>query len=135
MLAGVMRLPNGFHHLAIQVRDLEGMARFYGEVLGLPVVRRWKGDDGERSVWLGVGAGFIALERAAGEPERRPFRDDRPGLHLVALSILPSDRLTWEARLSANGVPLEHRTDYSLYFFDPEGNRVALSHYPEAAPR
>jgi catechol-2,3-dioxygenase len=82
-----------------------------------------------------VGTSFIALERASAEPERRPFRDDRPGLHLVALSILPSDRLAWEARLSSHGVPLEHSTDYTIYFLDPEGNRVALSHYPEAAPR
>ncbi|HWE22965.1 MAG TPA: VOC family protein, partial [Myxococcales bacterium] len=45
----------GHHHLAIQVKDLPGAVRFYGDVLGLKVVRRWPaegGRGGERSVWL-----------------------------------------------------------------------------------
>jgi glyoxylase I family protein len=130
-----MRGPNGFHHLAIQVCDLEAAVHFYTHVLGLEVLRRWRDDHGERAVWISVGSGFLALERTSGEPARAPFRDGRAGLHLVALSILPSERLAWEARLSAAGVALVHRTDYTLYFHDPEGNRVALSHYPEPAPR
>src|SRR2546429_5224907 len=57
----------GHHHLAIQVKDLAGAVRFYGDVLGLKVVRRWPHEDGrpgERSVWLSVGQSeeFVALE-------------------------------------------------------------------------
>jgi catechol 2,3-dioxygenase-like lactoylglutathione lyase family enzyme len=129
-----MREPTDFHHLALQVHDLERAVRFYTETLGLSVLRRWTDDRGERSVWISVGRGFLALERTSSEPQPAPFRDPRPGLHLVALAILPSDRFAWEARLSSAGVPLAHRTEYTLYFHDPEGNRVALSHYPEPAP-
>ena len=51
----------GFHHLAIQVRDLGAVERFYVETLGLAVLRRWPADvgvgAGERSVWLDTGNG------------------------------------------------------------------------------
>ena len=57
---------HGHHHLAIQVKDLAAAERFYVQVLGLRVLRRWPFDDGrpgERSVWLSVGRGeeFLAL--------------------------------------------------------------------------
>ncbi len=129
-----------FHHLAVQCRDLEACERFYREVLGLPVLRRWpvEGDPHapprDRSVWLAVGgseeAGFLALERVEDRPEPRPWRDGRPGLHLVALPIAPGERRGWEERLRAAGVEVVHRTRWTIYFLDPEGNRVGLTHYP-----
>ncbi len=126
-----------FHHLAIQCGDLERCERFYREVLGLPVLRRWpaEGEGADRSVWLAVGgseeAGFLALERVEGSPEQRPWRDGRPGLHLVALQIAPGERAGWEARLAAAGVEVVHRTRWTIYVHDPEGNRVGLTHYPQ----
>jgi glyoxylase I family protein len=125
-----------FHHLAIQCADLEACERFYREVLGLPVLRRWprEGQPGDRSVWLAVGdaaeAEFLALERVEGRPEPRPWRDGRPGLHLVALQIAPGERQRWEDRLAAAGVEVVHRTRWTVYFHDPEGNRIGLTHYP-----
>jgi glyoxylase I family protein len=128
-------VPPGFHHLAVQVRDLEGCERFYREVLGLPLLRRWPDDSGrDRSVWLAVEGGFLALERAEGGAEPRPFRDGRPGLHLVALRIPAAERDAWEARLAAHRVPVAHRTRWTLYLQDPEGNRIGLSHHPDEAP-
>lgn len=124
------------HHLAVQVADLAACERFYSEVLGLPLLRRWPAEaGGDRSVWLALGPGFLALERAGGAPgAEAPWRDPRPGLHLVALRIAPAERATWEARLAAAGVPVIHRTPHTLYLRDPEGNRIGLSHWPETAP-
>jgi catechol 2,3-dioxygenase-like lactoylglutathione lyase family enzyme len=125
-----------FHHLAVQCADLERCERFYREVLGLTVVRRWP-QDGEvgvdRSVWLslGEGEGFLALERAERAERPRPWRDGKAGLHLLALRIEPCERAGWEARLSAAGVLVVHRTRWTIYFLDPEGNRIGLSHHPE----
>lgn len=131
----------GFHHLAIQVRDLAAVEAFYSGTLGLSVVKRWPAKDGaagERSVWLEVGDGagsFIALERVAGgaTAAEEPARGDRPGLHLIALRIERAGRAAWERRLTEAGVAIEARTAYTLYARDPEGNRVGLSHWPEAA--
>ncbi len=124
-----------FHHLAVQCHDLAACERFYREVLGLEVLRRWPGGDGgDRSVWLRVGEGFLALERAARSPSERPWRDDEPGLHLFALRISAGERAAWEARLRDRGVAVVHRTRWTVYLRDPEGNRVGLTHYPEDSP-
>src|SRR6266481_9745525 len=105
----------GHHHLAIQVKDLAGAVRFYADVLGLKVVRRWPNEDGrpgERSVWLSVGGGeeFVALESCDAERPPTPFRDPHGGLHLLALRIHAGDRPQWEQKLAALGVEIVHRT-------------------------
>jgi glyoxylase I family protein len=124
--------------VAIQCADLAACERFYRDVLGLPVLRRWPGEAGDdRSVWLALGEGaFLALERASrpGATPAAPFRDERPGLHLVALRIGAAERPGWERRLEAAGVPVVERSRWTLYLRDPEGNRIGLSHHPEDAP-
>jgi catechol 2,3-dioxygenase-like lactoylglutathione lyase family enzyme len=128
----------GHHHLAIQVKDLPGAVRFYADILGLKVVRRWPREDGgsgERSVWLSVGEGeeFIALEACDVDRPPTPFRDPHGGLHLLALRISAHDRRGWERRLAELGIELVNRTRWTLYVRDPEGNRIGLSHYPDEA--
>ncbi len=127
-------MPN-FHHLAIQVADLSACERFYREVLGLPVLRRWPAEGGgDRSVWLAVGEAFLALERSGAAPEPGGgWQDGRPGLHLLALRIGPEERDAWEERLRRAGVEVVHRSPHTLYVRDPEGNRIGLSHWPVEA--
>ena len=130
----------GFHHLAIQVRDLTTVEGFYRDVLGLAVMRRWPATDGatpERSVWLDTGdGGFLALERitvVVPPAAAAPARAAQPGLHLVALRIERAARAAWEQRLADADVAVEARTAFTLYVRDPEGNRVGLSHWPDEA--
>lgn len=121
---------SALHHLAVVVRDLERSARFYGDVLGLPEIRRWHDERGLRAIWFSLGEGgdddpFLAVER--GDPEQ--FRLDT-GWHCVALRITRNDRERWEQGLQAAGHPVTRRTDFTLYCRDPDGNWVGLSHYP-----
>jgi catechol 2,3-dioxygenase-like lactoylglutathione lyase family enzyme len=131
-------MPLAYHHVAIQCADLGRCEVFYRDVLGLPVLRRWPREGGgDRSVWLGLGEGaegFLALERADEEPSPAPWRDGKAGLHLLALRIAPGERRVWEDRLEAAGVLVVHRTRWSIYFHDPEGNRIGLSHHPDDVP-
>jgi glyoxylase I family protein len=141
---------SGAHHLAIKVRDLGAAERFYVGVLGLSVARRWPstatiaGSNGERALWLPLdpsdpGGTFLALEVTgagvadAADHDAGSPRAERPGHHLVAFRIHRSQRDACEARLAAAGVAITHRTDYTIYFSDPEGNRLGLSHYPDPA--
>jgi catechol 2,3-dioxygenase-like lactoylglutathione lyase family enzyme len=129
-------VPPALHHVAIQCADLRRCEAFYREVLGLPELRRWpRPEGGDRSVWLSLGeGGFLALERADEARAPLPWRDGRPGLHLLALRIGAGERAAWEARFAAAGVEVVHRTRWSIYVRDPEGNRIGLSHHPEDAP-
>jgi glyoxylase I family protein len=131
--------PGGVHHVAIAVRDLPAVEVFYTTVLGLPILRRWPmaGDDRrDRSVWCDLGGGaFLALERAAEGPAASSdgLAASAHGYLMIALRITREARSAWEARLAAAGVAVVHRTEYTLYVADPEGNRVGLSHWPDAA--
>ena len=137
-------MPAGIHHTAIKVLDLEAAERFYVGLLGLRLVRRWPRDaaagGGDRSLWVDCGDGsFVALERAtagaAADADARASASDAPGHHMIAFRIARDERPAWEARLAEAGVEVTHRTAFTLYFRDPEGNRLGLSHHPEPWPR
>ena len=101
----------------------------------LPVLKRRPDEQGgERPVWLGLQGGFLALEKApagAVAPARGEFSDPHPGHYLFALGIAVGERAQWEQRLASAGVQVERRSAFSLFFRDPEGNRLAVSHHPE----
>jgi catechol 2,3-dioxygenase-like lactoylglutathione lyase family enzyme len=121
----------GVHHVAIKARDVERVARFYRDVLGLAEEKRHQDDAGSlRSVWLRAGTTILMIEQAGTGDGRvaRDFHSDPPGVHLIAFAIAASDRDAFAARLD-----VVHRTDYTIYVLDPEGNRVGLSSYPERA--
>jgi len=127
--------PPRVHHLAVLVRDLSRAEAFYVGVLGLAVNTRHESEDGApRSIWLSLGDGtFLALEKAA--PDAAVRDDEQPGWHCIALSIAPSERAAWRARLLAAGTPIERESPYSLYFRDPDGTLLALSHHPQPQVR
>ena len=110
--------------------DLQRSEAFYVGLLGLPVVRRWNDDRGApRSSWVQLeGERFLALER--GSTERRPV-DEEVGHHALALRIEAADRAAWARHLESAGVIIERRTAYSLFFRDPDGALLAVSHYPD----
>ncbi|MFL5322509.1 MAG: VOC family protein [Myxococcaceae bacterium] len=124
----------GFHHLAIQVHDIEKVAAFYSGVLEFREQVRHRNPDGSlRSIWMGMGEGpaFIALEATTEPPVGTPFRHPRPGLHLLALRISRDDRAAILRRLNEQQIPVEHESRWTVYVRDPEGNRIGLSHHPE----
>jgi glyoxylase I family protein len=109
------------HHLAFRTRDLTRLERFYTDVLGLSIARR----DGERSVWLRAGGTVLMLEQAEeGEPAVTEGSKE-----LVAFGIEAPDVERWRRVLEANGIVVEDETAFTLYFRDPDGRRIGLSHY------
>lgn len=127
------------HHIALKVRDLEQCARFYTGVLDLQITVRNLAEDGTtRSLWFDLGGVILMLERSeegvAAVESSSSSGPAAAGWHLLALTITPESRAAWRERLCRAGVEITGETPYSLYFSDPENNRLALSHYPEPAP-
>lgn len=113
----------GIHHIAFRTRDLARLTEFYSSVFSLVTERVQEG----RSVWLVSGDTRIMVEqKGPHEPDPNPSSMD-----LVAFSISATERHEFEARLAARGITVEGQTNYSLYFRDPDGRRVGVSHYPD----
>jgi glyoxylase I family protein len=121
----------GLHHVAISAgkAGVEAVAAFWREVVGLAELTQHRRDDGSlRAVWLeltpgaGTAGGFLAVE--AEDPKRAL------GPAMVALRIERTSRDGVLAQLAARGVAVEHQSRWTVYFSDPAGNRVGLSHHP-----
>ena len=128
----------GIDHVVLRVVDVEGMIRFYQDVLGCAIERR-KDDLG--LVQLRAGRSLIDLVDVAGELGRKgggaPGAEARNMDHFC-LRIDPFDEAAIRAHLRAHGVETgELETRYgaegdgpSLYIEDPEGNTVELKGPP-----
>lgn len=117
------------HHLALGACDVERVAAFYRDRLGLREVRRHHEPGGQlRSIWLDLGGPVLMIEHTTAPAPRLPGVG--AGAFFLALGAEPAERAELEGLLAASGFPVEARTEYTIYFRDPEGNRVALSSYP-----
>jgi catechol 2,3-dioxygenase-like lactoylglutathione lyase family enzyme len=132
----------GMRHLALNVRDLEGMKRFYTDLLGFAV--EWEPDPD--NVYLSSGIDNLALHRstppspaARQPPPARTFdgptaKGTLDHLGLIVREAADVDR--WAAFLESRGVtidaqPRTHRDGArSCYVSDPDGNSVQIIHHP-----
>ena len=116
------------HHVALGARDIERVAAFYRDLLGLREVRRHHEPGGQlRSVWLDLDGPVLMIEHT-GEPPRQ-VQGVGAGPFLLALTCRAQERDMLEQSLVRSGFPVESRTDHTIYVRDPEGNRVAVSSY------
>jgi len=122
---------NGLRHLALKVRDLDAMKRFYVDLLGFSV--DWEPD--ADNVYLTSGTDNLALHRAL--PAQAPastegFVSSLDHLGLVVAVADDVDR--WAAFLQDRGMTLDaaprtHRDGArSCYFRDPDGNLIQIIH-------
>ncbi len=103
------------HHIALRTNDRRALERFYSDILGLPMIKRTK-----RSTWLDAGGTILMIEeRERGEPVIA-----KGSLELVAFGV--TKRV--HAKL-AKKLEVEASTEFTSYFRDPDGRRVAISHY------
>jgi glyoxylase I family protein len=132
--AGILQTPLSrplaIHHLALGARDVERVAGFYSSVFGLPETQRHFTEDGAiRSIWLQLDRALLMIERTTRCCETVAGVD--AGLFLMAFRVERETRVQLEEHLAALGHPVESRTEHTSYFRDPEGNRFAISHFPD----
>ena len=114
-------------HIVLKVRDAQQAKDFYTRVLGLQVAY----EDRQRGmVFLSFGTEHHELalfQLATGEPPEAA----QPGVHHMAWQLGSFAELQAAHReLVELGIPVEatveHNVTRSVYFFDPDGNRVEL---------
>jgi catechol 2,3-dioxygenase-like lactoylglutathione lyase family enzyme len=116
----------GLRHLALNVHAFDAMRRFYVDLLGFTV--EWEPD--ADNLYLSSGIDNLALHRAAA-PAAAGALD-----HLGVIVRTPDAVDDWARYLEAHGVTLDaqpktHRDGArSIYFKDPDGNRVQIIFHP-----
>jgi catechol 2,3-dioxygenase-like lactoylglutathione lyase family enzyme len=116
-------------HVVMPVRDAEATLRFYTEVLELPLVEAFSGDDWDGYPWLMMIFGLsgkqelvaVAL-KGAPAPDYRGVPVDARHYALAAGS--EAEFNGWRARLREHGVSYweeGHGEQSSIYFPDPDG--------------
>jgi len=114
------------HHLALRTTDVPRLEAFYRDVVGLALTAR----PGEGRVWLAAGETVVMIEE---QLEREPGVP-AGSMELVAFAIEPEERAGFVERLGRAGVAVEGETGFSVYFRDPDGRRVGVSHWPAPDP-
>lgn len=114
----------------LYVDDLERAARFYGEVLGLPLVGCQEG----RHLFFRCGEQMLLIFRPEGSLQGDgpiPTHGARGPGH-VAFSVSAPELAEWQSRLDQAQIPVEAVIDWpqggrSIYFRDPAGNSIELA--------
>jgi catechol-2,3-dioxygenase len=114
-------------HVVLKVRDAAASRDFYTRTLGLKVAHE---NLEQGMVFLSFGRehhDLALFQLASGEPPAAA----QPGLHHMAWQLESLDELRAAYReLKALGIPVEstveHNVTSSMYFPDPDGNRVEL---------
>jgi len=118
-------------HVEVFVRDIDAAIRWYADVLGLSEIHRWDPEP----VMIGAGGTMLALFRA--KPGSSATADPRPpegaGWHRVAWRTTQAGFEAAQRHLTERGVgfrgPVDHDFARSIYFSDPDGNELELTHY------
>ena len=129
MTGSVPRLA--FSHMGIYVADVERMQDFYTRVLGFTVTDRGPLETARGAVEL------VFLSRDPGEHHQIILASGRPaqaGFNIVNQISFRADDFAalreMHRRLQREGVaelaPVSHGNALSVYFRDPEGNRIEL---------
>ena len=123
----------GLRHLALGVRRLEAMKRFYVDVLGFEV--EWEPD--ADNVYLSSGVDNLALHRSPAHAASASAGEGGASTldHFGLIVRSPADVDAWAAFLESRGVTLDakpatHRDGArSCYFRDPDGNSIQIIHH------
>src|SRR5262245_27768231 len=118
------RTPLHIGSLALNVRDLDRMADYYRDMLGLDVIERT--GNGAK-----LGAGGVPFLELALRPDMKPDDEREAGLyHTAFLMPTRADLARWILHAARTRVPItgasDHTVSEAFYLDDPEGNGVEV---------
>lgn len=119
-----MAKPMRVGHLVLNVKDLAESTRFYTEILGFEISRQTP-----TGTFLTCGKIHHDLALFQAPEDALPVTNGQLGLNHFAVQVSDLDELTEVYHnLKGRDVVMDHNTDHgmtsSVYFMDPDGNRV-----------
>lgn len=124
----------GFHHISLNVQDVERSAAWYREVLGFERLTGYETPDFARVILRHPGSGAIlGVSRHRAAVASEPFDERRAGLDHLALRVADADALgDWVTHLDALGV--EHSEvkpgaipgSFLVTLRDPDGTQLEV---------
>ncbi|TGK86481.1 VOC family protein [Leptospira montravelensis] len=107
------------HHIAIGTPNPSHLADFYLKIPGSHKLKEFHYESGIlRSVWIQFGSIIVMLEDGENKSPRA-----------LVFSYQVIDQSKWTQFLKQSNI--QGRTDYTIYFFDPDKNLLGVSSYPE----
>ena len=135
----------GLRHLELDVRDLDGMKRFYQDLLGFPLVELFENRDYEGSshFFFDIGAGNMLAFFDFPGLGLEAVPEGLGGVQHVAISVTPDTFEMLKRKLDDAGVQYigpDMGVHESVYFKDPDNIQVELirqplMEVPESAPQ
>ena len=115
-------------HLGIFVSDVDAMERFYTEVFGLVVTDRGVGKVFRNTLVFLSGAAdqHHQLVLSSGKAPETPSTVMQLSFKVQTLDALRRRKRMAEDRGVSDVMPLNHGNAWSVYFSDPEGNRIEI---------
>ncbi|MCW7505861.1 VOC family protein [Leptospira paudalimensis] len=110
------------HHIAIGTTNPSHLAAFYLKIPGSILIKEHFYEFGSiRSVWIQFGSILLMLEDGKRESPKN-----------LVFALETSKEAEWKEFLES--ITIVSRTDFTLYFQDPDGNGLGVSTYPEKLP-
>ncbi|EKD41255.1 MAG: lactoylglutathione lyase [uncultured bacterium] len=113
------------HHIALPTHNLAQAEIFYSQVMGLDFLEyQYDDQKNKRSIWYQLDHDVILMI------ELTPHPTTKNENQVLAFEIIKEQRADWIQKLVQNKIPILKETPSTIYFEDPDGNPLALSHYP-----
>lgn len=126
------------NHIVIVSNDPASLSAFYVALFEFEIIID-SNNHPESSVWLLLNQNILLMiekQNTISQIDikthaniKQEFAIKNPGFFLFSLSIKESDRELWKKKINALNVDVELESEFSIYFRDPENNRIALSSF------
>lgn len=126
---GSASATRGVNHVAVFARDLEATARFYTEVMGMPVIEVIDNRDVPESTHMNIDVGGGMMLSFFDFPHVPRLRRRAPegvgNVMHIAIDITEARKAEIKARLASAGHP-HQEIEGSVYLHDPNGLGIEL---------
>ena len=116
----------GLHHFALICSNVRRTIEFYQNVLEFPLTEIFENRDypGSNHFFFDIGNGNLLAFFDLPGLDLGPYAEVLGGLHHLAISVTPESWQHLRGKLDAAGVEYAVESGTSIYFRDPDGNKL-----------